>query len=395
MDLSKTYDVLVVGGGPGGASAARFCSKKGFDTLLVEKRQEIGAPVRCAEGVGKGIENFVDVNSRWVSKEMEGAKIYSPDGTCVDMSHESAGGEVGYVLDRKIFDKELVRLAASNGAEIRLRTRATGIEYASDGIYTKLKRNGKELKIKSKILIGADGVESKIGRWTGIYDSIRLEDIESCAQYLVTGINGIDMNYTHFFLGNEIAPGGNAWIFPKGDMTANIGVVVLPSRHNLQMRPFEYLNKFIESRPELNQGKIIEESYGGVPVAQPLDSLVENRVMLVGDCARQSSPITGGGIINAIHSAKIASEVASEAFNKDRYDSTVLSKYDEKRESILAKNVRDYSLKNLFQSMEDSELNSVAQCLKGIEFDSLSITGLVSELIKNDSQLAEKIDETL
>ena len=124
--MKSKYDVLVIGGGPAGALAGKTAAEKGLSALIVEKRPAIGAPVRCAEGIGKeALHEFIDPDPRWISAEMTGAGIVAPDGFFMKLGSEMAGSKVGYVLDRKIFDRELVWKAAEAGADIAVKSRAS------------------------------------------------------------------------------------------------------------------------------------------------------------------------------------------------------------------------------------------------------------------------------
>ncbi|MDD3136559.1 MAG: FAD-dependent oxidoreductase, partial [Methanoregula sp.] len=124
--MKNKYDVLVIGGGPAGALAARTAVEKGLSALLVEKRPAIGAPVRCAEGLGKeALAEFMEPDERWISAEMTGAGIVAPDGFEMRLESAMAGSKVGYILDRKVFDRDLVWQAADAGAEISVKTRAS------------------------------------------------------------------------------------------------------------------------------------------------------------------------------------------------------------------------------------------------------------------------------
>ena len=114
--MKSEYDVIVVGGGPAGSLAARTAAQQGLDVLLIEKRQEIGDPIRCAEGVGKvGLAEFMDPDPKWICADIKEARIYSPDGTCIELTEKMAGNEVGYVLERKIFDRAVAKTAARGG----------------------------------------------------------------------------------------------------------------------------------------------------------------------------------------------------------------------------------------------------------------------------------------
>ena len=124
--MKTKYDVLIVGAGPAGTIAARTAARSGLSVCLVEKRPAVGAPVRCAEGIGKeALQEFIDPDPRWISAEMNGAAVVAPDGTKMVLESSMAGGKVGYILDRKFFDRELAWQAADAGADIRVKTRAS------------------------------------------------------------------------------------------------------------------------------------------------------------------------------------------------------------------------------------------------------------------------------
>jgi hypothetical protein len=116
------YDVIVVGAGPGGSVAARIAAED-CDVLLIEKRQEIGAPVRCAEGVLKSaFIKLAQPDRKWISSYIRGYRIFAPDGTTLEVSAEAMGieGELAYILERKIFDRELAKEAARSGADAEI-----------------------------------------------------------------------------------------------------------------------------------------------------------------------------------------------------------------------------------------------------------------------------------
>ena len=321
--MNTNYDVIVIGAGPGGSMAARTAAEKGLDVLLVEKRQEIGTPVRCGEIVSsKAIAEFIEIDSRWVAAEVKWAKIHLPDGTEITQSGEE--GELQLVLERKIFDRQLAKLAAKAGADVITKTAATSLKREDGLVYVTLRKTGEKFVVGTKIVIGADGVESRVGKWAGIDTTLKLDEIGSAVQYLMGNIE-FDPDYAYFWYGKDIAPGGYAWLFPKGGKEANVGLGVIPELASKSAK--EYLDDFIGNKFE--GGKIMEVVVGGMPLKGQIETAVTDNVMLVGDAARHADPFTGGGIANAMKAGFFAGNVAAEAVDRKDYSKNFLLKYDE------------------------------------------------------------------
>ncbi|HDD36863.1 MAG TPA: NAD(P)/FAD-dependent oxidoreductase [Archaeoglobus veneficus] len=378
------YDVVVVGAGPAGSMAAKTAAENGLDVLMVEKRQEIGVPVRCAEGVSKAeLAEFVEIDKKWIAAEVIGAKIYSPDGSEVILSEEQAGNEVGYILERKIFDRYLARLAAKAGADVIVKTSAVDLIRKDDIVKVKLRKMGEEWEVESKIVIGADGVESRIGKLAGIDTTLKLSEIESCVQYLMNNID-FDPNYTYFWIGNEIAPGGYIWLFPKGENAANVGIGVMPAK--AKRKPKEYLDNFIKQKFEY--GKIVEIVAGGVPVKGEIKTAVADNVMLAGDAAHHADPITGGGIINAMKAGKYAGIVAAQAIESKNYSAEFLRRYDMLWKNDFGQKLRrNKILQEKILKMDDKTLNKLAKSLAGKNLGEMSVRSIVIALIKANPRL--------
>jgi digeranylgeranylglycerophospholipid reductase len=385
--VKSEYDVVVIGAGPAGSITAKTAAEKGLSVLLIEKRQEIGDPVRCAEGVSKvWLRKHIEPDHRWICADVKGSRIYAPDGTMIEMAEEIAGGEVGYVLERKLFDRALAYEASKAGAEVMVKTRATGLIIENGFVKgVKVSHLGNSYDIKTKIVVGAEGVESKVGRWAGINTAIKPNDIETCAQYLMSN-TGIDQDYCYFYLGNEIAPAGYVWIFPKGNDMANVGIGILGSKSGNGKHAIDYLNDFVNDK--YPDAKILEIDVGGVPVSGSIEKTIANGLMLVGDAARQSDPITGGGIINAMEAGKIAGEVAYNAISKGDTSTDALNEYEEKwRETVGREIDNSLIVKDTFTRFSDKELNSLGHSLKGVNFSSMSLLDLLYALFKANKKL--------
>jgi digeranylgeranylglycerophospholipid reductase len=384
--VKSEYDVVVIGAGPAGSIAAKTAAEKGLNVLMIEKRQEIGDPVRCAEGVSKiWLRKHIEPDYRWICADLKGSRIFAPDGTMIEMAEEIAGGEVGYVLERKLFDRALAYESAKAGAEVMVKTRATDLIIENGFVKgVKVMHLGEAYDIRAKIVIGADGVESKIGRWAGINTSLKPADLETCAQYLMSG-TGVDQNYCHFYLGNEIAPAGYIWVFPKGRDIANVGIGILGSKSG-EKHAIDYLNDFVQKH--YPDASILEIDVGGVPVSGSIKKTIVNGLMLVGDAARQSDPITGGGIINAMEAGKIAGEVAYNAITKGDVSTKALQEYEDRwRGSIGYEINNSLIVKETFTDFTDNEINSLAHSLEGVNFTSMSLLDLLYALFRANKKL--------
>ena len=379
-------DVIVVGAGPGGSMAAKTAAEAGLNVVMLEKRQEIGDPVRCAEGVSKrSLCKMMKPDPEWIAAEVKGARIYAPNGTSIVMSEDKSGNEVGYVLERKVFDRGLAMEAARAGAKILVKTRALGLRK-KDGVPCGVSALciGEPLEIEAPLIIGADGVESKVGRWAGIDTTLNLRDIESCAQFLVQD-DSIDDEYTEFFLGNSIAPSGYAWSFPKGKKLANIGLGMLGSRS----KPGEatrLLKEFMKSH--FPNGKVVEMVVGGDPCADLIESATADGVILVGDAAHQSDPLTGGGILNAMQAGIIAGEVASKALASGNVRRAGLKEYEDRwREDIGRHIARGFELKEFFVKLTDKELNQLFGSLAKEDISKMDLPGMLRVLFRLNPKL--------
>lgn len=392
--MKSEYDVLVIGGGPGGAVAAWTAAKKGLSTCLIEKRPAIGAPVRCAEGVGKKLlTEFLDPDPRWISADIKRARIIAPDGTEIQLKEDQAGAEVGYVLDRKIFDRELVWKASEAGADVYVKTRAVK-PILEDSIVkgAVVESCGTQQEVRAAVTIAADGVESKFARWCGIDSTVPVDELMSCIQYLVTDID-VDPVCNDFYLGNEVAPQGYLWVFAKGERCANIGIGIPAAKRGPGNRAKDYLDHFMaEHYPD---GKIIECVFGGDPVCKPLDCTVTDGLMIVGDAARVVDPITGGGIGNAMVTGRLAAEVAAEAIAKGDTSKAALMPYDEGwRNSKMGQGLeRNYKVKEFFIKLSDEKMNDLADSIAHIDFAEFSVRALVMELIKRNPKMLFELRE--
>ena len=244
-------DVLVIGAGPAGSMAARESSKNGAETLIIDKKAEIGTPKRCAEGIMTGVLERMDihVDKRCIARDIDGARIVSPDGTSAWFTSETLDTPAtGIILERKVFDKHLTMDAIRAGSKVMLRCEATDMTKVDDGFVVKVKSLiGDVDEIKAKIVIGADGPEGHVANWGGLDTKVSLAEMESGAQYEMTNLNMEKSDTIEFYFGS-VAPGGYAWIFPKGHDIANVGIDI--SNVKTDRTALEWLDEFEEGNGE-------------------------------------------------------------------------------------------------------------------------------------------------
>jgi digeranylgeranylglycerophospholipid reductase len=321
------YDMVVVGAGPAGSIAAGEAARRGLSVLLIEKRQEIGSPVRCAEGVRhEPLATFIEPDRRWIAATITKERVFTvQDGREREAFCGSGGEQRGYILERRLFDRVLAEEAARAGAQVMVKTSA--IDLLRDGSTIRgvmVEFEGSRFEVEAKIVIGADGVESRVARWARLPLLTKLRDTLVCAQFTLVGIE-IDPACCEYYLGDELAPGGYAWVFPKGEGKANVGLGVQPDLAN--ETALEYLHRFIETRPHLAQGSPVTLIVGNVPTDVSPSRIVADGCMVVGDAAHQADPITAGGITNAMLAGRLAAEVAAEAVSKGDVSARVLEEY--------------------------------------------------------------------
>jgi digeranylgeranylglycerophospholipid reductase len=386
--MKNKYDLLVIGGGPAGALAAKTAVEKGLSACIIEKRPAIGAPVRCAEGIGReALAEFIDPDPCWISAELTGAGIIAPDGTRMQLSSAQAGSKVGYVLDRKFFDRELVWRAADAGADVMVKSRASAPILENGAVAgAKIEYLGHVTKVSADVVIAADGVESKFSRWCGIDTTVPVREIMSSAQYVLTDID-IDPHSNDFYLGNEVAPEGYLWVFPKGERSANVGIGISGKKSGQGHRAKDYLEKFVKKT--FPHGKPIEYIVGGVSVCRPLSCTVADGLIITGDAARVVDPLTGGGIYNAMYTGKLAAEVAADCIGKGDTTKNALMTYDKTwRASKMGKAIeRNYHIKEYLIKLPDTKLNDIIHSVSKLNLKEFSTLTLIKEIISVNPRL--------
>jgi geranylgeranyl reductase family protein len=292
----KYFDVLIVGAGPAGSSAARAAAEAGANVLMIDKQRQIGEPVRCAEYIPRILAQTVTIPPHAIAQEIEGMTTFMPDGGVVRKRAP------GFVLNRAKFDQALAMKAYKAGAKVLTETKA----ISKEGDTVKLVGPYGEDGIRASVIIGADGPDSVVGSWIGQKN----RRVMLAIQHTVTLKQ--PTHDTEVYFGKEY-PGGYAWLFPKGKV-ANVGVGVQRKLGGSARRALGAFKGRIRDRI----GEVVGVTAGRIPVGGPLRSIDEGaRIILVGDAAGHTHAITGGGIPQAVVCGAMAGRAAAAAASGD------------------------------------------------------------------------------
>ncbi|RCV64125.1 digeranylgeranylglycerophospholipid reductase [Methanophagales archaeon] len=307
--MALKCDVLVVGSGPAGSSAARAAAKSGTKTVLIDNKKEIGVPVQCAEAIGKYLFPFLPfkIPKEQLIWKTEGMIFYADD---INIERR---GRVwrSYAVNRNDFDAWLANSAVKEGAALLTSAELVDMEIKNEYEVKRaiIKTPEGERVIEPRVVIAADGVDSTVLKLLG-FKINKKGNIGEVLGYELKNLSLYNPNFEHLFIG-DFAPGGYAYIFPKSKHVANVGVAAIFPEKSLE----EYYKEFLEI-PEVKRqvmgGITVEEKSGKVPIRYSTDMWVYGNVLLTGDVASQNLKPFAEGILPAVICGDIAGKTASD-----------------------------------------------------------------------------------
>ena len=388
----ENFDVIIVGAGPAGLYTSEKLAKKGLNVLCVDKKQEIGVPKRCGEGLGLNwlTKLGIEPDKRWAVQEIVGAALYIPSGKKVEMRFPEAAG---YVIERRIFEKELAFKAAKAGAKIRVKSNVLDLKREDGKVNVSIRGPKGNEEYSADLIIAADGVETQTARKLGVNTVNKLKDIDSGYQYEMSNIDFDDPDLISLWFGTDVAPRGYVWIFPKGNDHANVGIGIGGSEEKSAK---EYLDNWIATQPGLGGGSIIEVNAGAIPVGGFLEDMTADNLMIIGDAAHQVNPIHGGGMGIAMEAGSIAADVAVTAFEKKNFSHELLQEYNKiwynTSGNRLMKILR---MRYMIENLTNQDFNTLGNALTGDDIilmtkgDLLGSAAMVSKKLIKHPKLAK------
>lgn len=346
------YDVVVVGAGPAGSMAAKYAALNGARTLLIEEHGQVGSPVSCTGHISrKALEECEMGEGSYVNKKIRGAFAYAPDGRSIVLDGRRT---MTYVVERKIFDREMARKAVAAGASIAVNTTAVGLEPGPGGVRVATEGPEGPAVIPAKVVIGADGVKSKVARAAGLGP---LPHVCSAIQ-VEASYEPRDPAFVEMFAGRAYAPGYFAWAVPTAGDCCRVGLIADENAH-------VYLDRLLTRHPVVSKKarSAVDLIVGGIPVGT-LRRTVADGVLIVGDAAGHVKPISYGGIYAGARCAKIAGEVAARAALDGDPSARRLAEYERRwRADIGREFAFGMQFRRLYGRMSDADLNEAVRLL--------------------------------
>ncbi|MDH7564040.1 MAG: NAD(P)/FAD-dependent oxidoreductase [Candidatus Bathyarchaeota archaeon] len=346
----EKYDVLVVGAGTAGCLAAKTTAEAGLKVCLIERknRAEIGEKI-CGDALGEHHFKTIGISKPQggeLEKRIEGIKIYSPDkNTVFKIAHEDF---VGYMLNRRLFGQWLLRMALDEGAVLMDNTQCLQplVEKGfASGVVAKNMRTGETLHLKSNVVMDASGffgvVRKKLPPEIGLEREVANEDVEACYREIrQLKQEDTESQFCEIYLNQKVTPGGYTWLFRRGGARINVGLgICMQGRFP---NPKNQFYKHILSMPLFEGSLLLNGGSWYDPTRRPLDNMVGNGVMILGDAACLVNPIHGGGIGPSMLSGFLAGKTAVEALEKGKvsreslwsYNCAYMEKYGMKQASL-------------------------------------------------------------
>jgi digeranylgeranylglycerophospholipid reductase len=394
----ENFDALVVGAGTAGCLAAKTIAKAGLEVCLVERKrnEEIGEKV-CGDALGEhhlkalGLEK---PRGGELEKRIEGIRIYSPDqNTVFTIAHEDF---VGYLLNRRLFGQWLLGKAVDKGATLMDSTQflepvlekgfVTGISVKNS--------KGKTVELRSRVVVDASGflavVRHKLPVEMSIQREVENEDVEACYREIRQLKQETEnTKYCEIYLNQRVTPAGYTWIFPKGGAKVNAGLGIC--MRGKFPNPKKQFYKHVLTKPLFEGSLLLNGGAWFDPTRRPLDNMVGNGVVVIGDAACLVNPIHGGGIGPSMLSGYFAGQTIVEALAKGDPTQKALWPFNKKyMESYGKKQASLDVFRMLLIASNDADLNYGMGCRLLTEDDVLK-AGLGEDFHLKITETAKRV----
>lgn len=369
MQLSQEpVDIAVIGGGPAGSFAALTLAKLGAKVLVFEEHETVGEPSHCAGHLSilsLRKLGLYPLPSTIVENIFSQANFYSPAGFKFSVK---LAKPVTCAVNRAAFDRYLAIKAEAAGARYYLNSRVQSLLIDEGAVKGVVVAQHNDLKrIPAKIVIDAEGISSRILRQAGLA-GLNGASLVYGVEAEVENASDLELDAVEVFLGKAYAPGFYAWLIPRRDGTAKVGLAA--KKGNPKMFLQRLMHKHPAASRKLRNARIQRITFHPISLGGPVHRAYADGFLVVGDAASQVKPTSGGGVIFGLTCARIAAEVAKEAINRNDFTSAFLQLYQKRFTKAFG---FDFSvmlrMRRFLDSISDEKLDSILRFYSRIGLD--------------------------
>jgi len=355
--LKSDYDVIVVGSGPAGSSAAYAAASKDIKVAILEKDPHVATSIRTSGVTWIDDMKKFSIPENFYNKIKNYSFHSSNNKVLIKGNIPSAA-----VLDVRKTYTFLAKRAVDRGAHLFTNNNVTNVHLNKTQRLVNINKN----KFTSKIVIDASGFRSVVARSLGLVKQWKIfgtgAEYESYAENIVPDTWSL-------MVGSKYSPSGYAWIFPVNKNVVRIGVGI--TRPYSTINPIDQLNKIIQNKtgPIKDLGKLnhIELHYGLIPNDGPVRNTVYDNILLVGDSAGYSNPLVLEGIRYAIKFGRIAGDVASKAIVERNISKSFLLEYEKQWQKLVYKKIiSSYVIQKRWLKLSDGEWDKELNIIKNL-----------------------------
>lgn len=366
--MENMSDVVVVGGGPCGSFAAYNLAKNGVNVQVFEEHNEIGTPCHCAGHLSiKGLKDLglYPLPKGIVENVFRGATFHSPKGKGFSIRLSSP---VTCTVNRALFDGHIADLAKKAGAHYHLGLRVASLVIKNKQVTgVNVEKNGEQECFQCKIVVDAEGISSRLLRQASL-QTLDRPMVVNAVEAEVENVENIETDMVDVFLGTDVAHGFYAWLIPKGEGRAKIG---LAARYG---NPRDLLHKLMHAHPaaseKLRNARVLQTFFHPVTLGGNIPRTYTDGFLVAGDAASQVKPTTGGGVIFGMNSAHIAAEVACEALQRNDFSSVFLSQYQKRWENAFGLDMWFMlKLRKTLDAMSDEAFDRLIRLCRTVRLD--------------------------
>lgn len=362
--MNTDSDVIVIGAGPCGSFAAFKLARRHTSVAVYEEHDQIGVPSHCAGHLSiRGLKRLGlhPLPSKIVENTFSNAIFYSPKGNKFSVHLSSP---ITCVVNRALFDKHVAETAENAGADYSRNSRVESLIIEKGFVKgVVIMQEGKIIKKRARVVVDAEGITAKIVRQAGLprlNTRMLVNGIEAEAE----NVEGTETGRVEIFLGRDYAPGFYAWLIPKREDKAKVGLAAKNGNPKMLLR--RLMLKHPAASKKLRKARITQASFHPITLGGPIPQTYSNGFLALGDAASQVKPTTGGGVIFGMTCAEIAAEIASDAVQKNDASSEFLSSYHRRFNEVMGFDVNFMlRMRRTLDSMSDAQLdNLISLCSK-------------------------------